>query len=143
LKNQVSIPFSLGESQNYHRPIEEELLEDYLNAVDLLTINEENRLKTKIFELIEKQDELSIMNLKICRAFDLFIVEPCNTLTSHDGYTLTKQGNKVLACFAGGAVGIASGRFDLLSLGLSIGCGGSSGSSPTDVASVLAGILGK
>ena len=39
---------SLGESQNYHRPSEEELLEDYLNAVDLLTINDENRLMKKI-----------------------------------------------------------------------------------------------
>jgi hypothetical protein len=25
---------SLGESQNYHRPIEQALLEDYLNAVN-------------------------------------------------------------------------------------------------------------
>ena len=39
---------SLGESQNYHRPTEKELLEDYLNVVDLLTINEENRLKQKL-----------------------------------------------------------------------------------------------
>ena len=36
---------SLGESQNYHRPVEQELLEDYLKAIPLLTINEDNRLK--------------------------------------------------------------------------------------------------
>ena len=35
---------SLGESQNYHRPVEQELLEDYLKAIPLLTINEDNRL---------------------------------------------------------------------------------------------------
>jgi integrase len=46
---------SLGESQNYHRPLEEDILEDYLKAVDLLTINEENRLKLKVEKLeIEK-----------------------------------------------------------------------------------------
>ena len=39
---------SLGESQNYHRPTEKEILEDYLNVVDLLTLNEENRLKQKV-----------------------------------------------------------------------------------------------
>jgi integrase len=46
---------SLGESQNYHRPTEEELLEDYLSVIDLLTINEENRLKRKVEKLeVEK-----------------------------------------------------------------------------------------
>jgi integrase len=43
---------SLGESQNYHRPTELELLEDYLKVVDLLTINDEFRLKRKI-EILE------------------------------------------------------------------------------------------
>src|SRR5688572_499397 len=38
---------SLGESGNYHRPTETQLLEDYLKAVDLLTINEENRLSKR------------------------------------------------------------------------------------------------
>jgi len=46
---------SLGESQNYHRPTAQELVEDYLNAVDSLTITEENKLKIKINKLeIEK-----------------------------------------------------------------------------------------
>jgi hypothetical protein len=46
---------SLGESQNYHRPTEQELVEDYLNAVDSLTITEENKLKIKVNKLeIEK-----------------------------------------------------------------------------------------
>jgi len=39
---------SLGESQNYHRPTEEELLDDYLNAIDLLTINEDSKLRRTI-----------------------------------------------------------------------------------------------
>jgi len=46
---------SLGESQNYHRPTEDEILEDYLNVIDFLTINEENRLLKKVQTLqIEK-----------------------------------------------------------------------------------------
>jgi hypothetical protein len=48
---------SLGESGNYHRPTETQLLEDYLKAVDLLTFNEENRLTKKINELQEKNIE--------------------------------------------------------------------------------------
>ena len=48
---------SLGESGNYHRPTENQLLEDYLKAVDILTVNEENRLSNKINELQEKNME--------------------------------------------------------------------------------------
>ena len=49
---------SLGESQNYHRPTEEELLEDYLNVVDLLTVNDEFRLKRKIEVLEVEKSQL-------------------------------------------------------------------------------------
>ena len=47
-KNMKSINISIlmshdtGIVQHYYKPKEEELLEDYLKAVDLLTINEEN-----------------------------------------------------------------------------------------------------
>lgn len=48
---------SFGESQNYHRPTQEELLADYENAVDILTVNEENRLKRKVQNLeIQRSD---------------------------------------------------------------------------------------
>lgn len=39
---------SLGESQNYHRPTEEDLLEDYAKVIDVLKVNEENRLRKKV-----------------------------------------------------------------------------------------------
>jgi hypothetical protein len=42
---------SLGESQNYHRPTEQELLDDYLKVADLLTLIEESRLRTKVEKL--------------------------------------------------------------------------------------------
>jgi integrase len=50
----ILMDHSFGESQNYHLPTEQELLDDYLNAVDLLTINDEFRLKKKI-EVLEVQ----------------------------------------------------------------------------------------
>ena len=49
---------SLGESQNYHRPTEEDTLEDYLNAIDLLTISEESRLKRKVEKLEVERSQL-------------------------------------------------------------------------------------
>lgn len=44
-----------GLEKSYYKPSEKELLEDYLKVVDLLTINEESRLKRKVETLtIEK-----------------------------------------------------------------------------------------
>ena len=40
----------------YYKPQEEEILQEYLKAVDLLTINNENRLRIKIDDLNEKND---------------------------------------------------------------------------------------
>ncbi len=45
------IDHSLGESQHYHRPTEQELLEDYLNVVDLLMINDELKRKIEVLEV--------------------------------------------------------------------------------------------
>lgn len=54
-----------GIVQHYYRPTEDDLLKEYLRAAaDLLTINEENRLKIKVEELTEKQDEISLMKLE-------------------------------------------------------------------------------
>jgi len=39
---------SMGESSNYYRPAEDELLEDYLKAVDLLTIDETQKLRQEV-----------------------------------------------------------------------------------------------
>jgi hypothetical protein len=38
---------SVGLSDSYYRATESELLEDYLKAIDLLTINEENKLRRR------------------------------------------------------------------------------------------------
>lgn len=52
-----------GITQHYFKPKKEDLLEDYLNAVDLLTLNEENRLKFENQKL--KQEKDFLMQLKM------------------------------------------------------------------------------
>ena len=67
----ILMDHSFGGSTNYHRPTEEKLLEDYLNAVDLLTINEENRLNIKIASLEEKNNEIHDLNRRVNENTDL------------------------------------------------------------------------
>jgi integrase len=52
---------SIGLDDHYFKPSENDVLQEYLTAVDYLTINEENRLKKKVKELTRKQDEIEIM----------------------------------------------------------------------------------
>ena len=42
---------SIALGDNYYRPDSSEILDEYMKAIDLLTINEENRLKRKVTEL--------------------------------------------------------------------------------------------
>jgi integrase len=48
----------------YYRPTEEEIYAEYEKAVNNLTINEENRLKIKVNQLTERQDEIELMKYK-------------------------------------------------------------------------------
>ena len=63
----ILMDHSLGESQNYHRPTEDELFEDYINAIDLLTINEENRLIMKFEKLEIEKSEFEALAADIAR----------------------------------------------------------------------------
>ena len=45
---------SIGISDSYYRPTEEELLDDYLKAIPFLTISDEHRLQEQVNELLEK-----------------------------------------------------------------------------------------
>jgi site-specific recombinase XerD len=49
---------SIGLGDSYYRPLPEELLEEYMKAVDALTINEENRLKRKVATLEIEQSKI-------------------------------------------------------------------------------------
>ena len=53
-----------GLEKSYYKPSESELLQDYLQAVNDLTINEEFRLKMKITDLEAKQDDLTLLRLE-------------------------------------------------------------------------------
>ncbi len=52
---------SIGLDDNYFKPSEKDVLEEYLTAVDWLTINEENRLKKQVKELTKRQDEIEVV----------------------------------------------------------------------------------
>jgi len=51
----------IGVSASYYKPTEHHLLEDYLRVVDLLTINEENKLKKEVKDLTQKNSEKEYM----------------------------------------------------------------------------------
>jgi integrase len=55
---------SVGLDNSYYRPNEDKMLTEYMKAVDILTLNEEERLRIKVGQLVEKQDEISLMKLK-------------------------------------------------------------------------------
>ena len=63
----ILMDHSMGESQNYHRPTEEDLLLDYLNVVDVLTINDEFRLRKKIEVLEIEKSRIDKLEAKMQR----------------------------------------------------------------------------
>jgi integrase len=48
---EMMLGHSIGLSDSYYRPDANEILQEYIKAVDLLTINEENRLQRKVKDL--------------------------------------------------------------------------------------------
>jgi hypothetical protein len=63
----------------------------------------------------------------MCRLADAIISEPCHELVnSNNPYELTSEGERVLKCIGGGALALATGHPELLSMGPAVGCGGSS-----------------
>ncbi len=50
---------SIGLSNSYYRPDANEILTEYLKAVDLLTVNEENRLHRMVEILDVKADKIA------------------------------------------------------------------------------------
>jgi hypothetical protein len=57
LNVEVCIGHNIGVSKSYYKPTTKEVLEDYLKAVDLLTINNESRLSKQVEKLTEKDRE--------------------------------------------------------------------------------------
>jgi hypothetical protein len=50
------------------------------------------------------------------------ITEPCETLTSPDGHTLTPTGQHVLGCIGGDTLAVLTGQKELLALKGTVGC---------------------
>ena len=55
---------SIGLDDQYFTPVESYILQEYLKAVDNLTINEENRLRIKVNELTKRKNEIETMELR-------------------------------------------------------------------------------
>jgi integrase len=52
---------TIGLASSYYRPTEQEMLNEYLKAVDNLTINEENRLKIEIEKLQVEKSRIDVL----------------------------------------------------------------------------------
>jgi hypothetical protein len=48
----------------YYKPEEGELLQEYVKAIDYLTINDEHRLQKQVTELTQKQDDIELMKVE-------------------------------------------------------------------------------
>ena len=107
------------------------------------------------FTFIEAHSQRSGINWgDICRnpVVDMLISEPCNTLTTNGGYQLTAEGERVIACIAGGGAlmlvdptGQALAAAKLL--GSSVRCGGSphqysNNDNEDPISGLVSGILG-
>ena len=65
---------STGLDDKYYRP--GDLLQEYLKAIDALTINEENRLKKKVEVLKAKRDEIEMLKGQVQQKEDrLSVIE--------------------------------------------------------------------
>jgi integrase len=51
-----------GLEENYYRPEEQELLNEYLKCVDSLTVNNEHRLQRRVQELTVKADKVDVLS---------------------------------------------------------------------------------
>lgn len=60
---------------------------------------------------------------KVCNnsIVGILISEPCSSLTTNGGFTLTPEGNRVLACIGGGALALA--QHELMALKSLTPCG--------------------
>ncbi|MDR4510989.1 MAG: hypothetical protein MRJ93_04710 [Nitrososphaeraceae archaeon] len=75
-----------GIVKHYNRPREDELLDDYLNAVHLLTVNEENRLTKQVQELKKKDEYQKYLIDKKIDEKDKEIAEMKEKLNKYEEY---------------------------------------------------------
>jgi hypothetical protein len=62
---EITMGHNIGLSASYYKPTEKEVFEDYVNAIDSLTINEENRLRKKVQSLEVERSRSDLLAIKI------------------------------------------------------------------------------
>lgn len=63
---EITMGHNIGISSSYYRPQEKEVLNDYLNALDLLSINDDKRkLQAEISKIVQKGKEDNFAILEI------------------------------------------------------------------------------
>jgi len=62
---EMLVGHSTGLDKAYYKPQDEEILQEYLKAVNLLTINNEHRLKTQLDYYKQREDKLVKMGLEL------------------------------------------------------------------------------
>jgi hypothetical protein len=60
---EITMGHNLGVSGSYYKPTEKEVLEDYLKAVELLTINNNQKILEK--QINELKENAKIMNISL------------------------------------------------------------------------------
>src|SRR6476620_4036259 len=72
----------------------------------------------------QQQQGAKINWFDICKhpLVDTMITEPCDTLTSPDGHTLTPKGEHILGCIGGDTLAVLTGQKELLALKGAVGC---------------------
>jgi integrase/recombinase XerD len=61
---EIFLGHSIGLDDHYFKPGENYVLQEFLKAVDNLTVNEENRLRKEVVKLSQKNSELESMEMK-------------------------------------------------------------------------------
>jgi hypothetical protein len=63
---ELTMGHDIGISKSYYKPTEKEVLEDYVKAVDILSVNNtgNKELESKVIELTNRQDEIALMKIK-------------------------------------------------------------------------------
>jgi hypothetical protein len=64
-RREMMLGHSLGITSHYYRPAPRQLLDEYLKAINLLTINEENRLKDRTIQLQNKLNKENDRYIKL------------------------------------------------------------------------------
>jgi site-specific recombinase XerD len=59
----------IGLASAYYKPTEQKILDEYMKAVNALTINEENRLKIKVEKLEAEKDKFDMFAMKVAENF--------------------------------------------------------------------------